>query len=284
MSYRANMRHVCHVIVVLVLAGMMGADRPAPIVTVTKADGTTVRGTVTVSEPDSIIVTPPAPRPVVARPGRPVAAPAEPAAPVVVPWSEIKSVSNGLTQANAFSQWKLTHHDLLCPTCHGERTVLCPTCKGTTHDPASGKDCPTCHGELLVDCKDPRCDNGQVPCPNHCLQLTEGKWVTREDGLKWRSFPIGNAVASFSEHHLGHVITIDRKAGTANDTGVCPVCNGTTKADCPLCHGVGKVPCATCVNRKDAPACPAHCDHGRVKCADCDGTGVKKGAAAAATS
>jgi hypothetical protein len=199
-----------------------------PLVTVLKTDGTRIRGELTASDPDFVTVTP------AAQPGHAADAPAD---PVTVAWKEIRSLSNGLTQAKAFTQWKQAHHDQLCETCHGDRTVLCPTCKGTGHDPASSKDCPTCHGELLVECKGPRCDHGKVPCPNHCLQLTEGRWVTRPDGLKWRSFPLGRGVFSYSEHHLGHIIKIDRKAMAVTDTGVCPVCNGETKVDCPVCHG-----------------------------------------------
>lgn len=286
MSHRIPSRRIpafvlpCFVVVLaLATAFVARADaprRPAPAprqpaapvvpqVTVVKVDGTTVRGQLTASDPDSVTVTPPA-----------KAGSADAPEPVVVSWKDVRSVSNGFTQAKALVQWKQAHHDQLCETCHGDRTVLCPTCKGTAHDPAASKDCPTCHGELLVDCKGPRCDHGKVPCPNHCLQLTEGRWITKEDGLKWRTFPLGRGYFSFSEHHLGHMITIDRKAGTVTDTGVCPVCNGVTKVDCPVCHGQGKTPCPTCVARKDAPACPAHCDQGHTKCPTCDGTGLKK--------
>jgi hypothetical protein len=241
-----------------------------PIVIAYKTDGTSVRGQVTAVDPDGVTLTPPA------KPGVGGATPESEPSPVTVAWKDIRSMSNGLTQAKAIVQWKQAHHEQLCETCHGDRTVPCPTCKGTMHDPASGKDCPTCHGELLVDCKAPKCDHGKVPCPNHCLQLTEGQWVKRDDGLKWRTFPMGHAWFSFSEHHLGHIITVDRKAGTVTDTGVCPVCNGTTKADCAVCHGLGRVPCATCSARTDVPACPAHCEQGRVKCPTCEGTGLKK--------
>jgi hypothetical protein len=268
-------------LVALLAAVAIAADRPVlrrtapapkppaapavPLVTIVKTDGTTVRGQITASDPDSVTVTPAA-KPNVA----------EAPEPVAVPWKDVKSVSNGFNQSKAHAQWKRDRHAELCDTCHGDRTTLCSTCKGTTHDPASGKDCPKCRGELLVECKTPRCEEGQIPCTNHCLQLTEGRWETREDGKKWRSFPVGRGYHSFSEGHLGNVIQIDRKEGTARDVGPCPVCHAKTKIICPACRGMSRTPCATCAARKDAAPCPAGCDAGRTPCVPCAGSGLKK--------
>jgi hypothetical protein len=241
-----------------------------PIVTITKTDGSTVRGSITASDPDNVTIQPPP------KPGKTSTAPAITPDPVTIAWHDIRSVSNGLTQRKALDAWKGDHLEQLCPTCRGERTVYCPTCKGTGHDPASEKDCKTCKGELLIDCKTPHCEKGQIPCPNKCLQRGVGNWYKKPDGTWWRKFPAGNGYAEYSEQHLGHLIVVDPKAGTANDAGVCPVCHGTTKIDDPACHGTGKTPCPTCVARKDAPPCPDHCDHGRVVCPDCKGTGLKQ--------
>lgn len=238
-------------------------SKPAPIVTIIKSDGTMVRGHLASSDPDQVTLQP-----------TPTAKEADPA-PVSVPWKDIKAVSSGLTRAKALAQWKIEHHDDLCPTCHGDRTVACSTCKGTGKDPAARKDCPTCHGELLIDCKTPREKDGKIPCPNHCLQFTEGQWGKQGDlRVRYYHFPHGSAW--ISEHHLGHMMVIDPKLGTITDNGVCPVCNGTTVIPDPVCEGTGKMPCPTCVHDKSAPACPAHCDNGRVVCPTCGGTGLKK--------
>ena len=234
-----------------------------PLVTIFKLDKTSVRGTVVGVDPDAVTIEP------AAKPGS-----AENPAPVVVPWTEIRAVSSGLTQAKAVAQWKQANRDKLCETCRGERTVYCDTCKGTTHDPAAGKDCPTCEGELLVDCKTPRCAEGRIPCPNRCLKLTEGRWVTRDDGKRWRSFPTRNGVYSFSESHVGNLIQT-QKDGSVQDVGQCPTCGGVTKIDCTSCQGLGQTPCGACTARKDAAACPGSCEAGRVKCNACNGSGLK---------
>jgi len=247
------------------------------LVGVTRNDGSNIRGTIVSVDPDNVTIQPPAPP---ARPARKDAPASEPVAPpvAVIAWKDIRSVSNGLTQRKALDAWKAENHDKLCETCRGERTIYCPTCKGTGHEPTSGKDCKTCKGELLIDCKTPKCDHGQIPCPNpRCIKLSEGTWVMEADGKRWRNFPIGGGASyHISEGHAGHVMTIDTKNHTSSDGGVCPVCGGAQKIDDPACHGTGKVPCPTCVSRKDAADCPDHCDHGHVTCPTCGGTGLKK--------
>jgi hypothetical protein len=234
----------------------------APIVTVTKANGSTLRGKLTAAGPASITVE-------VAGVG------ATP--PADIAWKYIKSVSNGLTQIKALQQFKAEHADELCDTCHGNTSLVCATCKGTGHDPASGKDCKTCKGELLVACRASKCKEGKVPCPAPCLKLSEGKWTVQE-GMKVRTFPGG---AWISEKHIGTMVSFD-KAGQMVDKGVCPTCGGTTAVTCPTCGGTSKVTCPTCLARKDAPSCAAHCDKGREICKGCDGTGLKRAAPAAA--
>lgn len=232
-----------------------------PMVTVVKTDGTSVRGQLVSADPDKVVVKPAAKLGV-----KSATAPSD----VELTWKDIKTVSNGLTYAKALAAWKQEHLADLCEQCHGERTMLCPTCKGTMHDPASGKDCKTCKGELLVDCKAPKCKEGKTPCPAPCIKLTEGRWYMK-DGKKWRDFHFaGGLNASVSEGHAGQVFDANGQLA-----GECPTCGGKTVIDCPTCKGIGKVPCPTCSARKDAPPCPDKCDHGRVTCDKCKGTGLK---------
>lgn len=281
---------VLRVLVVMVMVGLWvatptrvwsadSAKTTGPaLVGVMKVDGTTVRGTLVSSDPEGVTIQPPTKIVKTGKSAKDAPAPVTPD-PVVVAWKDIKAVSNGLTYRKALDVWKAQHLSELCETCRGERMVWCPTCKGTQHDPAAGKECKTCGGELLVDCKTAHCEKGQIPCPAKCLKLTEGTWVKHADGVRWRTFPMAkSALANYSEHHLGHLIVLDYKENTATDVGVCPTCGGTMKIDDPACHGTGKVPCPTCSARKDAAPCPDHCDHGRVVCPDCKGTGLKKAA------
>lgn len=242
------------------------ASKPVPIVMLTKGDGTLLRGQVTGADPAGVTF--------VAAPK--AGAAAGDASPVVIPWREIKSVSNGITEAKVVADWKAAHAEELCADCHGDQTKPCETCKGTGHDPAALKDCAKCHGEMMLDCKTPKCDHGKVPCPATCLKRYEGKWVPH-DGKTVRFFTVrGGGQAWFSEGHAGDLIVMN-KEGVPEDKGRCTTCGGTTYVPDGVCHGTGKVPCPTCVAKKDAPGCPGNCDHGRVACATCGGTGIKKG-------
>ncbi len=247
-------------------------------VTVTKADGSTVKGGITSCTPELLTVLPaPKPAPKVKPAGKtPAADPPKPD-PVQVAWKDVRHVSNGLNLRLALDAWMAQHPQELCPTCRGERTVMCPTCKGTNHDPAGRGDCKTCHGELLVACKSVGEVDGKVPCPNDCLRLSVGVWTKHPDGKMVRTWKFANGNSHwFSEGHLGHVIVVDSKAGSATDAGTCPICGGTQVVDDAACHGTGKVPCPECAAVKGAAACPNHCDSGRVTCPTCGGTGLKK--------
>jgi hypothetical protein len=238
-------------------------EKPQLLITITKTDGTTVRGEIVSSDPDQIVF-------------KPARKPSEKTDPeqINIPWGEIKRVSNGLTQQKALDAWKAQHVEQLCETCHGDRTVLCEVCKGTMHTPESAKDCPTCKGELLVDCKSPKCKDGIIPCPDKCLKLTEGNWVTKPDGLKWRIFRNSKGSKEWSEKNVGELVVLEN--GEWTNKGKCPTCGGKTELACPACHGVGKVPCSTCLARTDAPKCTNACDHGRTPCQACKGTGLKQ--------
>ena len=235
---------------------------PPPFVSVTKADGSIVKGLLTASDPAAVTLTPPAP------PGQAAND------PVVIKWPEITKVSNGLTRKKVLDQWKGEHKDQLCADCKGEGTVLCATCKGTAHDPAKlPKDCATCKGELLIDCKAPRCDKGQIPCPKPCLKLTDPGWITKPDGTKVRRFPQKGGNFEVTDQHVGELI-VAAKDGTKS-TIPCPTCGKTGKIDCPTCHGAGKIPCPTCSKNDAVPKCP-DCENGRQICKTCEGAGIKK--------
>jgi hypothetical protein len=239
------------------------APKPAlpPTINVVKTDGSVVKGQFAGADHDGVSL-----RPFVT--GKPAAD------PVIVKWSDVKSVSNGLTRQKAIDQWKSDHKDELCPECKGDRLVTCQICKGVGHDPAASKDCKTCGGELLIDCKAPKCEQGKIPCPKPCLKLTDPGWVKKPDGLRWKTF--GNPRTGqliVSERHLGQIVTI--KDGVPQEPVTCETCGGTTKVDCPTCHGTAKVPCPTCKANKAAPDCSA-CDDGLTACKTCGGTGLKK--------
>jgi hypothetical protein len=246
------------------------ASKPAPVVTVTKTDGTLVRGQIVSSDPDQVVVKP------ALKAGEKIAGD-----DVAIAWKEIKIVSNGLTQKKALEAWKEEHAKELCDKCGGERVVTCPTCKGTGHDPKSSKECKTCNGAMEVKCKAPKCKEGKIPCPKPCLKLSEGHWIKKEDGKRWRVFSIrGGASFQYSEGHLGQLITLD-KDGTPHAGAMCTTCEGKGEINCPECHGTAKVPCKTCKANADAPKC-ADCEGaGFKKCVACDGSGLKKAPGAA---
>lgn len=236
-------------------------DRPPPISTVTKVDGTTVKGTIVSADPDNVTV-------------RPLAKAGEEPEPIVIAWTEIKKLSNGLTREKAWAQWKDANRANLCVDCKGDRTVHCGECKGAGHDPLASKDCKMCKGEVLVECKNTKCDEGKSPCPEPCLKLSEGQWTNRE-GKKWRKFPTrGGGSFLISEGHLGEVVRMVN--GDPVNQGKCTRCAGTTIADCVDCDGVGKQICKTCLAMKDAPDCTVEiCEEGRLACETCKETGLK---------
>jgi hypothetical protein len=239
------------------------ANRPPPLVTLTKTDGSTLRGEVVSSTPENVVF-------------KPARKPNEQTDPeqVTLAWSEIKKLSNGLTQQKALETWKNEHREQLCESCRGNRALWCEVCKGTTHSPQSAAECKTCKGELLIDCKTPKCDQGTMPCPSPCLKLTDGSWKTKPDGSKVRTFRGSGGLQEFTEQNVGELIVVSN--GNVENKGKCPTCGGRTKVDCPTCLGYGKNPCATCLARKEAPACTNACDHGRSPCQTCKGTGLKQ--------
>jgi hypothetical protein len=240
-------------------AATPAADAP---VTITRNDGTSVRGKITAYDRDKVTM-------------EVIGKPKDPTVSTDIPWTDIKRVSNGLTYEKALQKWKGEHHDALCTTCHGDGKIFCPTCHGTAHDPAASADCPTCKGAAQLACTTPRCDHGTIPCPNSkCLKLTEGSWTKKPDGLKWRKFNGKNGAAfEVSEHHVGDVV--DKVNGEWQDIGKCPVCGGYTTISDPVCRGTGEMPCATCAKKTKNPPCPNKCDAGLVGCPTCKGTGLK---------
>jgi hypothetical protein len=195
-----------------------------------------------------------------------------------IPWSDIKSISNGLTREKYVATWKTEHADKLCDKCHGDRFLPCPECKGTGIDPKQHKECVTCKGTGSTGaCTTPGCKEGKVDCPKPCLKLSVGQWKL-VNGMKIREFKTadGKGTAWWSEHHLGELIVMEN--GTPTNKGPCPTCGGTGKLDDPACKGTGKKLCTECKgNGFTGPACPS-CDQGHVKCDECKGTGLKAGA------
>jgi hypothetical protein len=240
------------------------AGKPAMVV-VTKADGSVVRGQFVSADVDEVKVAPLGKKP------------GETLEPVAVPWKDVARVSNGVTYKKALAQWKVEHREQLCADCHGDRVTPCETCKGLGKDPGGlAKDCATCKGELLIDCKNPKCEAGKMPCPATCLKLTQGKWVKKQDGRLWRDFRTPKGEFSFSEGHVGELIV--QRDGNVESKGKCPTCGGTTTVDCNQCEGRGKIVCPTCAANTSAAKC-ATCDGGKTQpCKTCEGTGLKKAA------
>jgi hypothetical protein len=240
------------------------ADKPKPpqIVTVKKSDGSSVRGKVAANDREHLTIDPVE--------GNKFGAPIE------IAWSDVKSVSNGLTHQKALEAWKVEHKSELCETCHGEGHIDCEICKGTGHDPAASKDCPTCKGEVVVDCPEKHCDAGKIPCPGPCLKLSEGTWTKPDaEGKRWRTIPISGGTFRVSTGHLGEIVK-SGKRGEAPTLTPCEICGRTGSITCPTCGGDHKVTCPTCKADKSAADCAA-CEDGKVACKTCGGTGLKGG-------
>jgi hypothetical protein len=226
-------------------------------VTVTKSDGKMLAGTITAADHDGINLTY-GPK----------------SENLHFAWSEVKSISNGLTRDKAIAQWKQEHADKLCAKCNGERTLVCTDCKGTGIDPKQQKECQKCHGTgSSGPCPTPGCKEGKIDCPKPCLKLSQGTWKKMGD-VRVREFKTKNGgTHSWSEGHLGELIVIEN--GDPVNKGPCPTCHGTTKIDDPACKGKGHKECPDCHGIGfTGPVCPT-CDHGNVKCEECKGTGLR---------
>lgn len=77
------------------------------------------------------------------------------------------------------------------------------------------------------------CPNGTMACPNDCLKREAEGWMPMHvaghpDTDVWMKFvsPSGRTVA-YNQNHVGHMIEL--VDGKYTDTGVCPVCRGTTR-------------------------------------------------------
>jgi hypothetical protein len=235
---------------------------PDAPVSLTKADGSVVRGKITAYDRDKVTMDV-------------IGKPKDPPVSTDIPWDQIKRISNGLTHEKALQKWKGEHHDSLCQTCYGDGKTFCPTCHGINHDPAASAGCPTCKGAVQLACTTPKCDHGIIPCTNpKCLKLTDGGWYKKPDGTRWKKFngPNGSSV-EWSEHHVGQVV--DKVNGSWQNLGTCPVCGGFAKITDMVCRGTSEMPCPTCSRRTKSPPCPNSCDAGTVQCPTCKGTGLK---------
>ena len=241
-------------------------DRPLPLVTVTRTDGSSLRGRLTASDPKAITVTP------IARP-KTRTEPEQLGEAVQLAWGEIKSISSGLTRQRVIEQWKKEHPEDHCETCRASGRSECAACKGSGRDAAAAGDCPTCKGAQTVACDTPRCDGGMIPCPRPCLKPTDAGWVKRDDGRRWRRIPApGGGTIEVSDGHLGEIIEI--RNGQPQPPFKCPTCKGQMKVQCPKCHGDGQAPCAACTAAARTRPCPS-CQRGQVACQTCTGLGLK---------
>lgn len=197
---------------------------------------------------------------------------------VKIPWSKVKTVSNGLTLETVQRKWMEENKDRLCDACKGAGTIPCTKCGGVGQMPKAMVPCNPCEGKGTVPCTAKGCTNGKIDCQGKCLKLSEGKWEKHDDGLRWRRFTYGGAYQEWSEHHLGEVIEV--QDGKPVNLGKCPLCDGTTKVNCTACKGTGSSACPACKGEKQVPAAgPApkcdSCEGGVLKCPDCKGTGLK---------
>ena len=245
--------------VVLLSFFVAAAPTRPPTVTVTKTDNTTVRGQVSTIDPKAVTI-------------QPLVKNQPDGQPLTIPWSEIKSLSSGMTRERVIKMHIKDHPDDVCTDCRGEGKVPCATCKGTGRDPASAKDCATCHGEQTVPCKTPKCDHGKIPCPKLHLKLEEGSWYKKPDGTRWRKFPLPDGYFEVSEHHLGEII--ETVNGMPQPPKPCPLCAGKMIIDDPKCRGTGLAPCPTCATAARTSPCK-DCERGRVACKTCGGLGLK---------
>lgn len=226
-------------------------------VTITKNDKSTVSGELIESSPAGVTVNP------------------LKGDQALVPWSQIKTVSNGLTHQKIVDEWKTTKTELLCDTCHGDGTEKCETCHGSGVDPANAKPCEKCHGSGdLGKCL--KCKEGRVPCPATCLKASMFEKLPAEsDGHKHKTFknPKGGS-QWWTEGHIGELVVVEN--GVWVNKGKCPTCVGKGEIICPTCHGTAERECPTCHGAGAAgPACPAACRAGEVDCKVCHGTGLK---------
>ncbi len=127
-----------------------------------------------------------------------------------------------------------------CADCDGAGSMTCKRCNGTGKLSADRTVCAECNGKGKVKCK--ACDGtGKIKCP-----LCGGSG--RIQGMWGR---LGNQQ--------------------------CPRCRGAGTLDCPECdHGVKTCPvCNGKPNSGKAGVCPVCNGAKTVKCATCDGTGMK---------
>ena len=245
----------------LLVSVLIAADakKSPPRVTVVKNDKTSLNGEFVEATPAGVTVKSPK------------------GEPTLTAWADIKSVSNGLTHQKIVDEWKTTHAELLCETCHGDGATKCDTCHGTGVDPANATPCEKCKGTGDLG-KCPKCTDGKVPCPATCIKRSDFHGEKDANGVprsRWFKNRDGSSMW-YHEAHIGELLVLEN--GTWVNRGKCPTCAGTTQIICPTCHGSAKRDCTTCHGAGvTGPAC-AVCKGGKVPCATCGGTGLKAAA------
>ena len=76
------------------------------------------------------------------------------------------------------------------------------------------------------------CPNGTKACPHNCLKREDEGWTSMHvdghpDTDVWMKFGYEGNWQAYNQGHIGHVI--EQVNGKYVDTGVCPICRGTTK-------------------------------------------------------
>jgi hypothetical protein len=108
--------------------------------------------------------------------------------------------------------------------------------------------CETCEGGGAAACGAAGCTLGRVTCTGPCLRKDMPGWQTANiqgsaPGELW--MPFANRDGSIqwvSQNHLGQVM--EEVNGSWTLTGLCKVCNGSTRMPCPACQA--KKPCPSC--------------------------------------
>lgn len=159
---------------------------------------------------------------------------------------------------------------IVCPECHGRKTVKCEKCNG--HGEFST--CNNCHATGKVDC--PSC-GGSGKETSICPVCNEGKvvkshWTTchKCNGTGRRIWAHGVERTWRCPHCDGHGQVHEKYKE------FCPNCHGEYKRKtdnpCKKCGGTGKIRCSRCDGSSHAK-CLDCGGRGKVKCGKCGGKG-----------
>lgn len=132
-----------------------------------------------------------------------------------------------------------------------------PSLGGLPTRDAQGRElqpCRRCLATGQITCTEPRCKDGQVPCPGRCLKLSDRGWRRMEgqDPNKlFMVYLVNGGAQGVSEAHVGEVFEV--RYGKLYALGVCSVCHKQTTIPCKTCGGSGKLVCPSCQGSKVVP-------------------------------